>query len=463
MINEEYITVTRLNKYVQRQMSRDPNLKTVYLKGEISNYKVYPSGHHYFTIKDDKSSISAVMFYLFAKKLQFKPEDGMKVLVKGEVSIYPSTGKYQIIVRKMMEDGVGNLYVAYNQLKNRLEKEGYFKEEHKKPIPKFPKKIGVVTAQTGAAIHDIITTIERRWPLCEILLFPTLVQGQGSAENIARQIRYSQNFHLDTLIVGRGGGSIEDLWSFNEEIVAKAIFESKTPVISAVGHEVDITIADFIADMRAPTPTAAAEMAVPDCSEISNQFESLNIRLREVMNKKVDSYSQRLQDIKNRNMFKNPQEIYSQKEMDLDMSKERLNYSANRIIMEKESRFNRLKDSYYLRNPYDFADNKERIYTELSQRLKENMDDVIKSKERSLIRAKEFYTIRNPKALTKNKEQRFLEIFNKLELLNPMLTIKRGYTLTKKDGKVVSKSKDLEKGDRIEIEFSDGNVESEVL
>ena len=463
MINEEYITVTRLNKYVQRQMSRDPNLKTVYLKGEISNYKIYPSGHHYFTIKDDKSSISAVMFYLFAKKLQFKPEDGMKVLVKGEVSIYPSTGKYQIIVRKMMEDGVGNLYVAYNQLKNRLEKEGYFKEEHKKPIPKFPKKIGVVTAQTGAAIHDIITTIERRWPLCEILLFPTLVQGQGSAENIARQIRYSQNFHLDTLIVGRGGGSIEDLWSFNEEIVAKAIFESKTPVISAVGHEVDITIADFIADMRAPTPTAAAEMAVPDCSEISNQFESLNIRLREVMNKKVDSYSQRLQDIKNRNMFKNPQEIYSQKEMDLDMSKERLNYSANRIIMEKESRFNRLKDSYYLRNPYDFADNKERIYTELSQRLKENMDDVIKSKERSLIRAKEFYTIRNPKALTKNKEQRFLEIFNKLELLNPMLTIKRGYTLTKKDGKVVSKSKDLEKGDRIEIEFSDGNVESEIL
>jgi exodeoxyribonuclease VII large subunit len=181
------------------------------------------------------------------------------------------------------------------------------------------------------------------------------------------------------------------------------------------------------------------------------------------MNKKVDSYSQRLQDIKNRNMFKNPQEIYSQKEMDLDMSKERLNYSANRIIMEKESRFNRLKDSYYLRNPYDFADNKERIYTELSQRLKENMDDVIKSKERSLIRAKEFYTIRNPKALTKNKEQRFLEIFNKLELLNPMLTIKRGYTLTKKDGKVVSKSKDLEKGDRIEIEFSDGNVESEVV
>ncbi len=463
MINEEYITVTRLNKYVQRQMTRDPNLKTVYLKGEISNYKVYPSGHHYFTIKDDKSSISAVMFYVSARKLQFKPEDGMKVLVKGEVSIYPATGKYQIIVRKMIEDGVGNLYVAYNQLKNRLEKEGYFKEEHKKPIPKFPNKIGVVTAQTGAAIHDIITTIERRWPLCEVLLFPTLVQGQGSAQNIARQIQYSQNFNLDTLIVGRGGGSIEDLWSFNEEIVAKAIFESEIPVISAVGHEVDFTIADFIADMRAPTPTAAAEMAVPDCSEISNQMDSLNIRLREVMNKKLDSYSQRLHDIKNRNMFKNPQEIYSQKEMDLDMSKERLNYSANRIIMEKESRFNRLKDSYYLRNPYDFAENKERIYTDLSQKLKENMDDVIKSKERSLIRAKEFYSIRNPKALTKNKEQRFLEVFNKLELLNPMLTIKRGYTLTKKDGKVVSKSKDLEKGDLIEIEFSDGNVESKVI
>ena len=463
MINEEYITVSRLNKYVKSQMARDPKLKKVYLKGEISNYTEYSSGHHYFTIKDEKSSISAVMFQFSAKKLKFTPEDGMNVLVKGEVSIYPATGKYQIIVRQMIEDGVGNLYVAYNQLKNRLEKEGLFDSEHKKPIPKFPKRIGVVTAQTGAAIHDIITTIERRWPLCEVYLFPSLVQGEGSASNIAKQIQYSQNFNLDTLIVGRGGGSMEDLWSFNEEIVAKAIFESDTPVISAVGHEVDFTIADFVADKRAPTPTAAAEMAVPDYIEIRNQLDSLNIRLREVVNKQMDSYSQRLIHIKNRPLFKNPEEIYSQKEMELDKSKEKLNYYSNRLIREKENKLIRLKDSYYLRNPYDLTDKKEMRYTEASIKLKKEMDDVIKSKERSLIRAKEFYTLRNPQALTENKEQRFLELFNKLELLNPMLTIKRGYTLTKKDGKVVSKSKELNKGDRIEIEFSDGNVDSEVL
>lgn len=463
MMNEEYISVTQLNRYVKRQLSRDPNLKKVYLKGEISNYKKSSSGHHYFTIKDEKSSISAVMFFVSARKLQFTPEDGMNVLVKGEISIYPSTGQYQIIVRKMIEDGVGNLYVAFNQLKKRLEKEGFFKDEHKKPIPKFPKRIGVVTAQTGAAIHDIITTIERRWPFCDIYLFPSLVQGQGSASNIARQIRYSQNFNLDTLIVGRGGGSMEDLWSFNDEELAKAIFESETPVISAVGHEVDFTISDFVADMRAPTPTAAAEMAVPDHREIKNQLDGLNIRINEVMNKKIDSYSQRLSDIKGRSFFKNPEEIYSQKEMELDKSKERLKYCSNRIISQKENKLDRLKESYYLRNPYDLALKKEGIYTELSMKLKKDMGDVVKSKERSLIRAKEFYTLRNPKALTKNKEQRFLELFDKLELLNPMLTIKRGYTLTKKDGKVVSKSKDLNKGDRIEIEFSDGNVDSEVL
>ena len=256
---------------------------------------------------------------------------------------------------------------------------------------------------------------------------------------------------------------MEDLWSFNDEMVARAIFESKTPVISAVGHEVDFTIADFVADMRAPTPTAAAEMAVPDSKEIENQLDGLNIRLNEILKRKLDSYSQRLDDIKNRSLFKNPEEIYSQKEMDLDRSIERLNYYSNRLIREKESRLDRLKDSYYLRNPCDLTDKGERDYLELSNKLKESMNNMIKSKERSLIRAKEFYALRNPESLTRNKEQRFLELFNKLELLNPMLTIKRGYTLTKKDGKVVSKSGDLEKGDRIEIEFSDGSVDSEVL
>ena len=266
-MEEEYISVSELTDNIKRLINSDPNLKNVYVRGEISGFKRASSGHCYFNLKDENSVIPAVMFYGHASRLKFEPENGMKVLVRGYVDVYKSRGNYQLYVQGITEDGLGELHIAFEQLKKELKEAGYFDESLKKPIPKFPKKIGVVTAATGAAIKDIVTTIKRRWPLCEIILFPSLVQGNLAANNIVRQIFVADNeFELDTLIVGRGGGSIEDLWAFNERIVAKAILACETPVISAVGHEIDWTIADYVADIRAATPTAAAEIAVPDIS-----------------------------------------------------------------------------------------------------------------------------------------------------------------------------------------------------
>ena len=256
-MNKEYLTVSQLTKYIKYKIDNDINLQEVYLKGEISNFKAHTRGHFYFTIKDEGSRINAVMFASNAFKVKFIPEDGMKILVTGKISVYEATGGYQIYVNEMMEDGVGNLYVAFEQLKKRLKEEGLFDERYKKQIPKIPERVGVITAPTGAAIRDIISTINRRFPLAEIILFPSLVQGDGAKEDIVRQIKRAENYNLDVLIVGRGGGSIEDLWAFNEEIVARAIFDCPIPVISAVGHEIDFTIADFVADLRAPTPTGS--------------------------------------------------------------------------------------------------------------------------------------------------------------------------------------------------------------
>ena len=272
-----YITVSALNNYLKRKFDADIHLNTVYLKGEISNCKVHSRGHIYFSLKDDQSVISAIMFNQSASSLNFEPKDGVKVFAIGRVSIYEATGKYQIIVNKMIPDGIGALYIKFEALKKALTEEGLFDKKYKKTIPKYPKKIGVVTAPTGAAIKDILTTIKRRYRLSEVILFPALVQGVEAKESIAKQIQVAQNYDLDVLIVGRGGGSIEDLWAFNEEIVARAIFASKVPIISAVGHEVDFTIADFVADLRAPTPTAAAEICAPNTIDIIKLIDNYKI------------------------------------------------------------------------------------------------------------------------------------------------------------------------------------------
>ena len=416
-MNDKYITVSQLTRYIKYKIDNDVNLNEVFLKGEISNFKAHSRGHFYFTLKDEGSRINAVMFATSTKRIKFTPTDGMKVLVTGKISVFEANGGYQIYVNDMLEDGVGNLYIAFEQLKKKLEMEGLFDPKLKKPIPKIPKRVGVVTAPTGAAIKDIISTIKRRWPLTEILLFPSLVQGEMAAADIVKQIKLSENYELDTLIVGRGGGSIEDLWPFNEEIVARAIYECKTPVISAVGHEIDLTIADFVADLRAPTPTGAAEMAVPQYNDVVNYLNQLDIRLNSVINNKIKNYRQKLDSIKERNLFKNPMVIYQSKEMMFDNLLDRLKYSTTSLFNVKEKQLLTIKNSYILKNPYQLLD---------------------------------------------KKANKYLQIISKLETLSPLLTLKRGYTITKVGGKVIDSALSLKKNDLLEVEFSDGIVKAEV-
>ena len=418
-MNDKYITVTQLTRYIKYKIDNDVNLNEVFLKGEISNFKAHSRGHFYFTLKDEGSRINAIMFASQTRNIKFMPEDGMKVLVTGKISVFEANGAYQIYVNDMLEDGVGNLYIAYEQLKKKLEEEGLFKEQYKKPIPKIPNRIGVITAPTGAAIKDIISTIKRRWPLCEVYLFPALVQGEDAKEDIVRQIKKADDeYNLDTLIVGRGGGSIEDLWAFNEEIVARAIFECKTPVISAVGHEIDFTIADFVADLRAPTPTGAAEMAVPQLSDVLNYLNQVKIRLNNTVINQIKINRKKLDTLKSSNIFKNPTMIYQNKEMIFDNLVEKLKYSLINLTNVKEKELIRLKNSYVLKSPYKLLD---------------------------------------------NKSNKYLNLVSKLETLSPLLTLKRGYTMTKVDGKVVSSCKKIKKGDSIEVEFRDGSIEAEVL
>ncbi len=268
-------TVSQINNYVKKILDHNIILNNVWIKGEISNFKHHYSGHLYITLKDEGAVLKAVMFRGSAQSLAFEPNDGMKVLARGRISVYEAGGSYQLYIEEMIPDGVGELYIAYEQLKKQLESEGLFSPEHKKPIPPFPDRVGVVTASTGAAVRDIINVITRRYPMAEIVLYPAQVQGSGAAESVVKAIEYfNATDGADTLIVGRGGGSIEDLWAFNEEITARAIYASKIPVISAVGHETDFTIADFVADLRAPTPSAAAEIAVPSAIELRNRIDT---------------------------------------------------------------------------------------------------------------------------------------------------------------------------------------------
>ncbi len=415
-MNDNYITVTQLTKYIKYKIDNDKNLMKISLKGEISNFKNHTRGHLYFTLKDENTRINAIMFASNASRLKMEPADGMKVLVTGRVSVYESTGTYQIYVETMEEDGLGNLYLEFEKLKKKLEAEGLFDPKHKKPIPKIPNRIGIITAPTGAAIKDILSTIKRRWPICETILFPSLVQGAEAASDIVRNIELSKKYDLDVLIVGRGGGSIEDLWCFNEEIVARAIYKIDTPVISAVGHEIDFTISDFVADLRAPTPTGAAEMAVPNITDVLNEIKQLEIRSSNIIGNLIKLNRQKLNKLMDSYILKSPKAMYEVKEQNFDHLFERLLSSYKRTI----------------------DNNKNRLIL-----IDNNLNNNILNK-------------------LSNEKNRYLNTINKLEILNPLLTIKRGYSITKLNNKVITSKKDVKKGDNIEVELSDGNINATV-
>lgn len=393
-MNDKYLSVSQINKYIKYKFDTDSNLKKVYLRGEISNFKNHTSGHFYFTLKDENSRILAVMFRSASSKVNFNPQDGMKVLVEGRISLYEANGAYQIYVEQMIEDGVGNLYLEFEKLKKELSEKGYFDKNIKKQIPKYPNKIGVITASTGAAIRDIITTIKRRYKLAEIILFPCLVQGEGAKEDIVKNLELADAMNLDVIILGRGGGSIEDLWAFNERIVADAIYKAKTPIISAVGHEIDFTISDFVSDLRAPTPTAAAELAVPNTIDLITNIKNLE--------------------------------------------KIMINSTLNKLEINK-NKLNALLNSYVLKNPSG-------LYEIKMQKL-DNLVDKL-----------EIYI----NSIYEGKGYRYTSILDKLETLNPIKTLKRGYSITKKENKIIN-IKSLKKEDIITTELDQGSIISKVM
>ena len=315
------ITVTDLNKYIKEKIAGDENLANVLVKGEISNFKLHYTGHMYFTLKDENSLIKCIMFKTYTPHLKFTPKDGMKVMAFGTVSVFERDGVYQLYCKAMQEDGMGSLYTAYEELKAKLEKEGYFDSSHKKKIPFMPKSIGVLTSNTGAVIRDIINVSTRRNPNVYLKLLPVPVQGEGAAEKIAAGIEFMNEKKLaDVIILARGGGSLEDLWPFNEEIVAKAIYNSKLPVISAVGHETDFTIADFVADLRAPTPSAAAELAVPNIADVELKLNTYQNRFRQALRKKTELMRLRYEKCMNSRVFKDPLQKVNENYMLIDRS-----------------------------------------------------------------------------------------------------------------------------------------------
>jgi len=344
--------VTELNEYIRDLLDMNPVLNGVYVRGELSNYKIYPSGHHYFTMKDAGGSLRCVMFKSSSAKLRFRPENGMKVVAFGRLAVFPRDGVYQLYVNELTTDGVGDLYVAFEQLKEKLLKEGLFDPSHKKPIPRFPEKIAVITSSAGAAVRDILRILGKRWPLSQVVILPVRVQGAEAPPELAGAIRYANRYRVaDVIITGRGGGSIEDLWAFNDERVARAIYNSVIPVISAVGHEPDVTIADFVADLRAATPSNAAELAVPDIAEIREMLLQLELRAGQALNKELKMLRQRLSELSGKRVLQSPKYYIDDKRMLLDFLSTRMDAAAARKVTASRERFIRLAASLDAMSP----------------------------------------------------------------------------------------------------------------
>ncbi len=386
MAGVSVITVSQLNFYIKSLLDENTVLREVYISGEISNLTDhYRSGHIYLSLKDDKAVVRAVMFAGNAKRLRFKPEEGMKVIARGRVSVYEATGQYQLYIEDMQPDGIGALNLAYEQLKRRLAEEGLFSDERKKPIPKFPNRIGVITSPTGAAVQDILNILGRRYPISEVVFCPVLVQGEGAPAQLIDAVRrFNRANAADVIIIGRGGGSIEDLWAFNDEGLARAIAASDIPIISAVGHETDFTICDFVSDLRAPTPSAAAELATPNRSELLAYFKSISSSLPSIMQRRIDLYRQELDSLTSSKILSSPTEYINVRKSELDVLYADMTRAFTNIVLEKRYRLMSLASKLETLSPmavlsrgYSITENKNGVVRNAASLKKGDRVDVI--------------------------------------------------------------------------------------
>ena len=436
-MSEEYVTVSALTKYIKYKFDKDPHLGRVYLTGEISNFRLRPT-HQYFSLKDENAIISATMFQSAFKKIQFRPEEGMKVLVIGKVSVFEKSGQYQINIEHMEPDGVGALYLAYEQLKKKLEAEGLFSLP-KKPIPQFPKKIAILTSESGAVIQDIQTTVARRFPIVQLVLYPTVVQGVHAVNSILKNLDLVEQEDYDVVIIGRGGGSIEDLWAFNEEPVVRRVAELSIPVISSVGHETDTTLIDFVSDMRAATPTAAAEIATPVLMEIHQQLRNFQTRLEQALSRQLQIKRERMQALANASIFQNPERIYQVYQQRVDQLEMRLQQMMQQSVQQKRQQLVKHQHRLELGSP------SRRVQTE-----KQALQYLAKRLEQAQVQ------------LMKDKKQQFQRVIQQLDLLSPLKIMNRGYGILQQEETIIKSVDQLEVEQELTIQLVDGTVRSKV-
>ncbi|MEB7465958.1 exodeoxyribonuclease VII large subunit [Mammaliicoccus sciuri] len=436
---DKYLSVTAITKYIKYKFDQDPHLLNVFIKGEISNFKRHSSGHLYFALKDDKGVLSAMMFKSSANQLSFNPKEGDQVLVEGRIGVYESRGAYQIYVQSMQLDGVGLLYEKFEALKKELAEKGYFDQEHKLSIPKYPKKIAVLTASTGAAIRDICSTLDKRYPLAEQVLMSTLVQGKGAKDNIINNIKEADSMGVDVIIVGRGGGSIEDLWSFNEREVVEAIYHCKTPVISAVGHETDTTLSDFVSDVRAATPTQAAVIATPDINALYQLISNARQYLTKHITQSIQQDKHKLKQLSSYYKLETPSLLYDQETQKLDELQKQLSRNLEQTVTRNNHKLDILQNKLRITPIYNKTFQFRQDFDRLNMLQTQLVNRIISQKRQ---------------ALTSKLAQ--------LDALSPTQIMLRGYSIIEKDDKIITSKNDLKIDDDITINLKDGKINANV-
>ncbi|MCJ0907661.1 exodeoxyribonuclease VII large subunit [Mammaliicoccus sciuri] len=436
---DKYLSVTAITKYIKYKFDQDPHLLNVFIKGEISNFKRHSSGHLYFALKDDKGVLSAMMFKSSANQLSFNPNEGDQVLVEGRIGVYESRGAYQIYIQSMQLDGVGLLYEKFEALKKELAEKGYFDQEHKLSIPKYPKKIAVLTASTGAAIRDICSTLDKRYPLAEQVLMSTLVQGKGAKDNIINNIKEADSMGVDVIIVGRGGGSIEDLWSFNEREVVEAIYHCKTPVISAVGHETDTTLSDFVSDVRAATPTQAAVIATPDINALYQLISNARQYLTKHITQTIQQDKHKLKQLSSYYKLKTPSLLYDQETQKLDELQKQLSRNLEQTVTRNNHKLDILQNKLRITTIYNKTFQFRQDFNRLNMLQTQLVNRIISQKKQ---------------VLTSKLAQ--------LDALSPTQIMLRGYSIIEKNDKIITSKNDLKIDDDITINLKDGKINANV-